>query len=1433
MFYPSSRHTIRHRFVLLILLALLVNMFPAAPSFGSASPKDTRSESRDRRVGVDITRASSAAHSMPLPQAPVESFIRVINLTTNDILFNEQTQKIHASVPSSAGSSGNSITEVDPVGGTVGQSVFIGSEPNKLALSSDGQVLYASLDGAAAVRRFDVPTHTSGQQFSLGNESFSGTPFLAADLAVAPGNSNLLAVSRSRPGVSPPGAGVAIFDNGVQRPTTAGGNDSNTLLAFSASDSTLYGAVNFGGLQTLSISSSGVTIASTTPFNVGGDIQFQNGIVYSSTGKVVNPSTNTLLGTFPGVGSGPFVVDSTVGRAYYIIGNSTNLDQTVTLRAFDINTFLPLGEMTISDVDGTATSLVRWGPNGLAFRTNVNQLFLIQTSLIPSGTPVPSPTPTPVATPTPTPTPVEVSVRQIQLNTKDLIYNSSQQTIYSSVPSSAGSIGNSITPINPTIGARGASVFVGSEPNKLALSEDGQSLYVGLDGAAAVRRFDTASQTAGLQFFLESNQFSGPFNASDIAVMPGTATTLAVARGSGFDASIAIFDNGVRRPNTSNGAGSDIEFGASATRLYSSGTGFGNGILKNAVNASGVTFESSAPGGNGGKMIFSNGLVYTANGSVIDAEAGILKGAFTGTGLTFNSIMTIDAALGRAYFLSIPSGLTALLRVYDINTFLPIGQVTIPNIGFTQNPDGFQFSSLVRWGENGLAFRTTTHVMLIQSTLVNPSGTVPAPTPTPTPTPTPSPTPQAATFVRQVGSRVNDFAFSASTQKLYASVPSSVGPDGNSIVEVDPVTGVAGQPVFIGSEPTRLAISDDGQVLWASLEGAQAIRRFDTATKTPGQQFAITNIRPTDMEVMPGNPQTLAIANTNIPIVYDAGVPRQNQPTNSIRAGQIEFSSNPSILYGFNNGDTGFDFYRMTVDAGGVALAGSAHGLVGGGFAGGIKFVDGRMYSTSGQVFDPDTFIPFGAFRGLQTFSAVAVDTTLRRAFFVQEASAGMVLRAYDIDTFLPLGLVTLPFGGTPTRLVRWGVNGLALRVFTSSSSEGKLYLIQSALVSTAAPIPTGVQFNTVNNFVFEPFGRVDVEVIRTGDLSGASSINYATSDGTANERSDYTTALGTLRFAPGESSKTFTVFITNDVLVEGLETINLTLSNPTSTLLVPPQQFLLTIQDDDFSPPTANPVDATDFFVRQHYRDFLNRDPDFAGLQFWSDQINSCGNDLQCREIKRINVSAAFFLSIEFQETGYLAYRMYKTAYGDTTSPNVSIPVPIIRFREFLADAQRIGQGVVVNVGDWQAQLETNKTEYAREFVVAPRFLAAYPLTMTPAQFVQKLDQNAGGVLSDAERDQLIAELAAATDVAQARASVTRKVAEDPDLRQRESNRAFVLMQYYGYLRRNPDDPQDTDFRGWEFWVNKLNEFNGNFVNADMVKSFLVAGEYRQRFGP
>jgi hypothetical protein len=261
------------------------------------------------------------------------------------------------------------------------------------------------------------------------------------------------------------------------------------------------------------------------------------------------------------------------------------------------------------------------------------------------------------------------------------------------------------------------------------------------------------------------------------------------------------------------------------------------------------------------------------------------------------------------------------------------------------------------------------------------------------------------------------------------------------------------------------------------------------------------------------------------------------------------------------------------------------------------------------------------------------------------------------------------------------------------------------------------------------------------------------------------------------------------------------------------------------------NSIDSAGYFVRQQYLDFLSREPDPSGYNFWSGQINSCGTDQQCVEVKRINVSAAFFLSIEFQQTGYLVERIYKASFGDasgTSTHNGShqIPVPIVRLSSFLPDAQEIAQGVIVGQQGWEATLESNKQAFCAEFVQRPTFIAAFPQSWTAAQVVDKLNANAGNPLSPAERDQLV-------NSGMTRAQMLRAVAELQNLVSAETNRAFVLMQYFGYLRRNPNDAPDADYTGYDFWLTKLNQFNGNFQSAEMVKAFISSTEYRQRFGP
>jgi hypothetical protein len=173
-------------------------------------------------------------------------------------------------------------------------------------------------------------------------------------------------------------------------------------------------------------------------------------------------------------------------------------------------------------------------------------------------------------------------------------------------------------------------------------------------------------------------------------------------------------------------------------------------------------------------------------------------------------------------------------------------------------------------------------------------------------------------------------------------------------------------------------------------------------------------------------------------------------------------------------------------------------------------------------------------------------------------------------------------------------------------------------------------------------------------------------------------------------------------------------------------------------------------------------------------------------------------------------------------------LPVPIVRFSEFLADTQQIGAGVIVGQPGWEQLLENNKTSFISEFVQRSRFTTALPTSLTPAQFVDQLNTNAGQPLSQSERDQLVADLTSGT---KSRAQVLRAVAEDPDLNA-ELNRAFVLIQYFGYLRRNPNEGPDSDHTGYEFWLTKLNQFGGNFVNAEMVRAFISSSEYRRRFG-
>ncbi|HEX8283965.1 MAG TPA: Calx-beta domain-containing protein [Pyrinomonadaceae bacterium] len=1549
---PSARAFGLAALALTLLATLAGGLVPVTSSSPVAERGRPRLSSSASAVGAATVAASAETH-----------FIRKLPLLAKDLAVDPLTQAVYASVPADAGAGGNSLVRIDPAAGTVGAPVFVGSSPGELAVTDDGQFAYVVLEGAGAVRRFDLKTQTPGPQYTLGNGFFDG-PYFGLSLSLAPGSPDTFAVFRlvRAGGFS---GNVAVFDAGVPRANAFGLSENDASVAFGASAARLYSyAALPRRVSKLNVGPAGVThdasFQITSPANVD-SMKFAGGLLYTASGRVIDPEAGTVVGSFPPDGlSGGYTIDAKAGRAYYVA--TSNQPSTLTVRAFDIKTFQPVGSVDVQGAAGAATALVRWGANGLALSTDGGQLFLIQTTLVPSDVAVPAPTPTPAATPTPTPTPTpQAFVRQLRLTTNDIAYSPASQLLYAStpsfvLPSSGVASGNSVTSIDPAAGAVLQSTFVGSEPGQLERTADGQHLYVALKGASGVRRFDIATHTAGPLLTLV-NQFTdagGADSAVDIAPVPGSPGSLAVS-----SLGLAVYDGDVRRAKMgAGGADSAIEFGETPARIYGTrSSSNGADLRRYAVDASGVTLEQTYSNLlESGYIVHDRGRVYVGASSsfarVFDAETGALVASLrvgdtsTPNGDRCNrSSVAVDPAAERVYYLCAGFGLSTAdqfrIKVFDTRTFVPLGTLSLSGLAG-------DIGRLVRWGADGLAFRTSgSQLFILRSSLVAPSDPAPTPTPTPAPTPfpevSPLPTP-APGELRQVTLTTRDLVVDPATQTIFASVPASAGAGGDSVTPIDPVAGTAGAPIGVGGDPNKLAISDDGTALYVGLDGAKAVRRVDTQTRTAGLQFALGNdpnfgwdYSAGDLSVMPGRPDTVAVSRRRPAspshggvAIYDNGVQRPVTTPDRVGGDYIEFSSSPSVLYGQDGSSTDYGFRTMVVAPCGVSTAKIFLGPSAGFHD--FKIANGVGYGSAGRAFDPTTGVILGTFSNAGSLGVA--EPKAGRYYYL----SGSVLRVYDLKTYLVVGELLIP-GVSPfegiSRLVRWGEHGLAFNTGTKVFLLENAALIGGTAAAQPAPAPTpatptfsvagsvfpaneaegvvveatgsfnasaavGAGTNTYAlggippcasvtltprkaNYTFTPASvtfnnpselkatdfvatprvvrlaepvtaaaegdhRALIQVFRTGDNSTPAAVDYQTEPGTASDRSDFTAASGTLRFAPKEASKTVEVLLNDDGLVEGLETFTVRLSNPDGALLRGFEATTVSIGDNDAAAPASNPLQGAEYFVRQHYHDFLNREPDAAGLAFWSGQIAACASraDAQaraaCLEDRRVEISQAFFLSIEFQATGYLVHRFYAASFPAGPARPGGLP----RLAEFLRDTQEVGRGVVVGQAGWPEQLESNKRAFALAWVGRPEFAALYPAGMGAGAFVDALFANAGVTPSAAEREAAVAAYGAGD--AEGRAAALRSLADSRSVYNRQYNSAFVLMQYFGYLRRNPNDAPEPGLNldGYNFWLSKLDEFSlpGEDVRdeqtavrrvrrAEMVRAFLVSVEYQQRFGP
>ncbi len=420
--------------------------------------------------------------------------------------------------------------------------------------------------------------------------------------------------------------------------------------------------------------------------------------------------------------------------------------------------------------------------------------------------------------------------------------------------------------------------------------------------------------------------------------------------------------------------------------------------------------------------------------------------------------------------------------------------------------------------------------------------------------------------------------------------------------------------------------------------------------------------------------------------------------------------------------------------------------------------------------------------------------------------SAGTIYRLKPNGEFTTLYSFSFTgsVGHTPEAEMVQGSDGAFYGTTTSATQDP----IRGTVFRMSLPTPVTIQFSAANYSVSEGGGAANITVLRIGETTAIATVDYATSDtaalnncglvnGVASSRCDYPTSVGTLRFAVGETSKTVSIPLVDDSYAEGNESFTITLRNVTGATLGLPSTANVTIGDNEGSN-GPNPLEGTAFFVRQHYLDFLNREPDPGGYAGWQAVLNGCApGNTTC---DRIHVSSAFFRSPEFQDRGYFVYRFYPVAFGRKPE-----------YVEFIPDLAKVSG--FLNDGE----LEAAKVAFISDFMSRPAFGAKLD-GLTDTQYVDTLLATAA--VTSPHRDFWIAALGNGT---RTRATVLRDISESPEVYNKYYNQAFVVMQYFGYLRRDPD----------ALYLNWIAHLDSTSDYRSMINGFMNSLEYRFRFGP
>ena len=983
----------------------------------------------------------------------------VYSIGATDAVWDTQQGRLYVSLGANAPVNPNSIAVFDPDTNAITVAAATGLDPGIIRVSDDGQYLYVGLRGASSVQRFTLPASSLDLTIPLVDNAYPG-PLFAEDIEVAPNAPHTIAVARTMYAYVPGTAGVVIYDDAAARGLAASGDS----IAWGSDASTLYGVntqVDSYNLYSNHVDANGGATTESVRAACPGtqSIQFAAGLLYCDMGNIFDPAAHNVIGTI--TAAGPMYADSAHNMVFVVrqIGGFG-----WSLLAYDATHLTLVGLLPLPDlppvngVPDIARHVVRFGATGVAITTSAGNLIVIKNAFT-----LPAPALGGAGRLLHSATGAS-SYSVYDLPAYDFVWAPTQSILYLSLPSLVDVNGNSIAAFDPRAGVTRAATFAGSEPGRLSLSGDGLHLYAGHYGATSVTKLAIPALSLEEQVFLGSDVNLGPLYPADIQVAPGSTSTIAVEQSfyGALTPSIAVIDGTVRRLNQPLDSVEGLQWGTNASELFGYHTGADVlEISRYLVDPSGVMLQPTGMESLTGNGIiareahFASGLIYGDDGTVFDPSKNTVKATFGGV---VNSVMTPDSDRGLGFFVRWDQAVPGL-TVYSVdlahgNT---VSSFNVPTL--TGMP-----IRVLRWGSDGLAFNTDAgEFVIVRGTIVT---TLPPANSCGTPLGTSKTLagPQGPSFTSQiVAANATDIGYGTTSGLLYLPVSANSASNANCIVPLDPASGALGQGVFAGSRPSSVSVADDGSVLYVGFNGQQTAERFVLPSMThdlsiPVAIGSIATSHPVagDIEVAPGTATTVAIAEKSMQVspsglgvaIFDNATPRPMVYT-AADLNTLQWATSAATVYGYNVENGNEDFVTLSVGAAGVAEVSDLRQVLM--QSGGRIHRGGNLiYGDSGQVLDPAASAVVGQFAvnpaGILPQSVAALDIGRNTAYFafVNGQSGELTLQTFDISSYALLRSISLGvIPGAPTRIVRWGADGLAVVL-----ASGTIVVVSGTFVS-------------------------------------------------------------------------------------------------------------------------------------------------------------------------------------------------------------------------------------------------------------------------------------------------------------------------------------------------------------------------------------------------